>query len=174
MKPIPAALVLIALAAGCSKPAPQNKAASDAAAVAMVEKAQKLHPDPVTLAPQAIALADIKEDQTPAAGCEFRLRSAWMDYPIAMAGHEKGSVKIREEVVTLAADSGSAQLAPNSREKYVGRTVSMRLTRGPGKGTPVSGATAGASLREWPGSLTLTDKYDRIVYFTPGVMICGA
>lgn len=169
MKPIPTTLALIFLVAGCSQPKPKNEPVSDAAAVALVENAQKLHPDPVVLAPQPLALADITEHKLTGTGCTFRLQSAWMDYPIAIAGGEKGAVKLGGEIVTLAADSGSAELPFASREKYVGRTLSLRLTKRPGKGKAV-----GDESVEWPGSLTLSDRYERTVYFTPGMVVCGA
>ena len=175
MKPIPATFALIfplmLCVAGCNQPKPKDKdkAANDDAAVAMVENAQKLHPDPVVLVPQPLALSEITGNALSGTGCEFRLQSAWMDYPIAFAGNEKGAVKLRGEIVTLAADSGSAEFPFASREKYVGRTLSLRLTKGPGKGTPIGNESV-----EWPGSLTLSDRYERTVYFTPGMVLCRA
>lgn len=173
MKPIPAKLALMLpfmlYATGCSQPVHKGDAATDAAAVALVENAQKLHPDPVVLIPQPLALGEIAANELTGHGCEFRLQSAWMDYPIAVAGGEKGAVKLRGEIVTLAADSGSAEFPFAAREKYVGRTLSLRLTKGPGKGTPVGNESV-----EWPGSLTLSDRYERTVYFAPGTVLCGA
>lgn len=168
MKRTTALLILIFLAAGCDRPAKTERAESDAQAVAQVQAAQKRHPPPTLLAPQPLAVAERAENPT-GAGCAFLLDSAWTDAPMALAGPEKAVVKFEGKADTLAADSGSPEIAPGTRTRYAGRGLSMRLTRGPGKGDLGS-----AGMRRWPGSLTLFDRYERVVYFTPGIVQCAA
>lgn len=168
MKRAIACLALILLAAGCDRQAKRESTTSDANAVAQVKAAQNRHPPPVPLAPQP--LAQIERTENPVgAGCAFLLDSAWTDAPVAVAGPERAVVKFDGRTDILAADGGSPEIAPGTRTRYDGKGLSLRLTKGPGKGERASGAA-----RRWPGSLTLFDRYERIVYFTPGVVRCPA
>ena len=189
MKRAIACLVLTFLAAGCDRATKPEGAESDAEAVAQVQAAQDRHPPPVLIAPQPLSDAERAENPTVSAsgtptesaaakvaataragaGCAFLLDSAWTDAPVAMAGPDKAIVKFDGKTDTLAADSGSPEIGPGTRTRYAGKGLSLRLTKGPGKGEPASG-----DARRWPGSLTLFDRYERVVYFTPGIVQCAA
>ncbi|MCC6829102.1 MAG: hypothetical protein IT550_12825 [Novosphingobium sp.] len=172
MKRTIACLVLTLAVAGCDRAGQRDETQSDAQAVAQVEAAQKRHPAPVLLAPQPLAQPDRAENpagDTARAGCAFLLESAWTDAPVAVAGPDKAIVKFNGKADTLAADSGSPEIAPGTHTRYAGRGLSMRLTKGPGKGTRATGGN-----RAWPGSLTLFDRYERVVYFSPGIVQCPA
>jgi hypothetical protein len=166
MRPF-AVFALGLLVIGCGEQGAAEKAASDTRDIAKVEAAQKMRPPAQPIAPEPITLADIEANALSGVGCEFAL--AVDGEPIAVMGEEKGAIKLAGLVAILAADTGSTKFPSMSFEKYSGRGHAIQLTKGPGDGEAVGNESA-----RWPGSLTIRDPYDRVVYFAPGVLLCGA
>ena len=154
-----AAALLALLACSCgSEPTPAEKAARDARDVAMVEAAQKVQPPVQPVGPQPIEQKDIDRYNLGGAGCAFVPRDR--PGPVLLTGEDRGVLKIRDRLVVLAADSGSARFPRNTHEKYSGRGASVQLTRGPGEGASAA------------GSMTVRDRYERVVYFSAGTLAC--
>lgn len=154
-----AAPLLALLAAACgSGTTPAEKAANDARDVAMVEAAQKVQPPVQRLGPQPIQQADVDRYNLGGPGCAFS--PAGGGGPILLTGEERGIVKIGDRLVVLAADSGSGAFPKNTHEKYVGRGAWIQLTKGEG---PEVGT---------PGSITIRDRFERVVYFSAGSLAC--
>jgi hypothetical protein len=160
-------LALTLLATACGQPSPQEKERSDTRDIAKVEAAQKLRPPVQPIAPQPITLTDIQANALSGVGCEFALQVD--GDPIAVMGDEKGAIKLGGLISILAADTGSTQFPSMSFAKYSGRGHAIDLTKGPGEGEAV-----GKEAARWPGSLAIRDPYDRVVYFAPGFLVCGA
>jgi len=162
-----AALILALAAAACGQPSPEEKARADTRDIAKVEAAQKMRPPVQPIDPQPILLADIEAHALSGMGCEFALQVE--SDPIAVMGEEKGAIKLGGEVAILAADTGSTEFPSMTYAKYSGRGQAILLTKGPGDGEPIGNESA-----RWPGSLTIRDPYDRVVFFAPGFLLCGA
>lgn len=152
--------ILLLWLAACDRPSPEEKARQDARDVAMVEAAQKVQPPVQRLGPQPIPQIDIDRYGLTAPGCSFVPAGAASPDPVLLAGDVRGFLKIGENIVILAADRGSPALPHGGYEKYSGRGHWLQLTRGEGGGEVL------------PGSLTVRDKFDRVVYFSAGQLTC--
>lgn len=147
------------LAAACGQEqTPAEKAAADARDVAMVEAAQKVRPPVQRLGPQPIAQADVDRYNLGGPGCAFTPKAG--GGPILLTGEERGVVKIGDRLVVLAADSGSGVFPKNTHEKYAGRGAWIQLTRGEGPEANM------------PGSMTVRDRFERVIYFSAGNLTC--
>jgi hypothetical protein len=154
--PIPrsVALALALLAPGCGGVTPQEKAADDARAVAQVEAIQTIKPPVQPLQPEPMSPAVRRIFKLGEAGCEFHSDPRPGAGPVLVAGKVKAVMRIDREPAILAADSGSPVLGSGLHEKYVGRAH-------------------WAQLRRAPDSLTIRDRYERIVYRATGTFRCG-
>lgn len=146
--------------AACDNKSPEEQAREDARDIAMVEAAQKVQPPVQRLGPQPILQADIDKYNLTGPGCGFVPDNSATADPIMLAGSVRGFFKIGDDLVVLAADSGSGELPHGAHEKYSGRGHWVQLTHGPGKDAKA------------PASLTVRDKFERVVYFTTGRLIC--
>lgn len=155
-----ALLPFLFAAASCDQPSPEEQARKDARDVAMVEAAQKVQPPVQRVGPQPILQADIDKYNLGGAGCGFVPADAATDDPIMIANGVRGFMRIGDNLVVLAADSGSGELPQGAHEKYSGRGHWVQLTRG-------ESADAQA-----PGSLTVRDRFERVVFFKAGRLTC--
>ncbi|MCB2060640.1 MAG: hypothetical protein KDE55_21835 [Novosphingobium sp.] len=163
------ALVPLLLLCACERAAAPEEENDRADDVALVEQAQKRHPPVEEAAPQPIAFTDIEQQRFFGAGCAFTPKGREGYEPVLYTLDDRGLVKLGGELILLAADTGSAEFPYGSREKYAGKEHSFRLTKGPGEGEVVGEESVG-----WPGSLTIRDRWDRIVYQSQGRLECGA
>lgn len=154
--PIPrsTALALALLAPACGGVTPQEKAVDDARAVAHVEAVQTIKPPIQPLRPEPVSPAVRRIFNLGEAGCEFRSDPRQGAQPVLVAGTIKAVMRIDREPAIFAADSGSPELESGVREKYVGRTHWAQLARA-------------------PASLTIRDRFERIVYRAAGTLRCG-
>lgn len=162
-------LVLLAALAGCDRQSAQERAASDARDVAMVEAAQQRKPPSVRLAPQPITFADLQEGNLFGAGCAFTPDSGAGGDPVLYTDDTRAVMKLDGAMVILASDNGSAELPYATREHYVGKTHDLRLTKAPGEGEPGS-----EESMKWTGAVTVRDQWQREVYAARGSLECGA
>jgi hypothetical protein len=86
-------------------------------------------------------------------GCEFLPDRRRGDAPIFVAGRAKAVLRVRDQPIMFAADIGSPELAAGVRRKYTARAV-------------------WAELSAEPGSLTLHDRWNRVVYASAGTLTC--
>ena len=99
--------------------------------MAMVEAAQNVHPPVQPLHPQPMPAAVRRLFNLSDDGCDFRPDRRASDDPILVAGRYKAVLRIADQPLVLAADSGSARLAAGAHAKYVGRTHWAELTLEP-------------------------------------------
>lgn len=162
--PLVAACVLTA----CSnEPTPAEKAAADARAVAMVEKAQEqLGPvKPVKL--EQVSYADIDKTGLSGAGCSFA--AAGEKQPLVVTIGLRGFVKTEGRLIELAGDAGSPEFPYGTRGRLTGKEFVAVLRKNEG-----DGRVAGDELTAWPATLTLRDANDRVVFSAAGDLSCGA
>lgn len=152
----------LALLAACQRTSPAEKAASDARDVAQVEAAQKLQPPAQPIVPEPMNAASRAMFNLTKAGCDFLPATRQSDDPVFIAGQVKGLLLVRGQPLVLAVDSGSPELGFGAHERYTARENWAQLTKGP--------AAAGGD--RWPGSLTIHDRFERIVYFSAGEFTC--
>jgi len=163
---LPALLLLSA----CQEPAtPEKEQAQAERDVEFVEKAQELHPPAKEVTPQPIAFTDIEQKDFFGAGCAFIPKGGEGYEPVLYTLDDRGLAKLGGELTILAADAGSAEFPYGTREKYAGREHSFSLTKGGGEGEVVGEESVG-----WTGSLTIRDRWERIVYQSQGRLECGA
>jgi hypothetical protein len=150
-----ACLVAILLLPACHRETPEESAAQDARDIAFVEASQKVHPPVQRLDLEPVSGAVRKIFNLSPAGCDFRPEGHAGADAVLIAGRFKAVLRIHDDPMVLAADSGSAQLAPSAYGKYVGRTHWAELSRA-------------------PDMLTIRDRWDRIVYSAQGTLDCHA
>jgi hypothetical protein len=164
-----ALIVLALLVAACgSEPSPEEKARSDAAAVATVQAAQDRHPPMQPITPEPITFEDIEQHGLFGAGCSFLPDGTQVDRPVVLTLPQKGVFKLGGKLMVLAANSGSAELPYGSRAKYAGRTHALRLAEEGGDDAPSSG-----KMGRWRGSVIFTDQFERPVFTAKGTFDCG-
>ena len=79
-------------------------------------------------------------------------------------------VMIEGEIHRLAADPGSRELPMRTRTLYSGKEYSLRLAiEGEGGGEPET-----AGIADYEGTVTLRDRYGRVVYEGTGLAQCKA
>ena len=156
------ALAALALLAACQRTTPAEKAAQDARDVAQVEAVQKLQPPAQPIVPEPMNAASRAMFNLAEAGCDFLPAVRQSDDPVFIAGQVKALLLVRGQPVILAVDSGSPALGFGVHERFTGRENWAQLTKGP----------ASASSARAPGSLTIRDRFERIVYFSAGELTC--
>ncbi len=159
-------LLALLLAACADEPTPQQKAAADAADVAEVEANQEAPPE--AMAPEAIAYPDIEKYGLFGAGCNFLPEGAGLG-AVALAQPDKGYMKRDGEVLTFAADKGSAQNPLKSWTKYDGKDYSFTLEL-----ADDDGRQSGMETVDFDAELVVRDGKDRVVYQSEGMAQCGS
>jgi hypothetical protein len=161
MRLIVLALPLLAVAA-CHK-APQQ---SDAAAIAQVEAAQKERAPAQEISPQVIDFFDITKGKLTGSGCNFVPENGGMG-AVLLAQEDRGLIKIKDQIVVLAADKGSARLPQHGWSHYTGREWALTLTRiDDGK------AKTMGVIDSFTGQVVITDADSRPVYTAKGNVQC--
>lgn len=168
-----AILPLLALGlalASCGEPEPEPQTPEeDARDIAMVEAAQDRHPPVRKLVPQPISFAEIEKMQISGAGCGFVPQGAQARDAVLVTTSETGLLKAGGQLVTLASDTGSAEFPYGTRKIYTAKAMWLELEKGGGEGEAL-----GEEAVRWPGTLTVRDQWDRIIYQSAGSLDCGA
>lgn len=161
-------LGLCLFAAACEPaPTPAEKAAADARDIAMVEAAQERHPPLQPLAPQPITAANLERLGLLGKSCGF-VPEGQRD-PVMLAFENRAALLLGGAPTMLASDAGGPAGPLGTWQHYIGKAISLRITRAAG-----DGVEPGSEALEWPGVLTVRDEFDRIVYTRPGNLRCGA
>lgn len=154
------ALIAALLATGCTKQAPQERAISDAEAVAAVEAAQNREPPLVAVNLEPITRADIDRYNLHDKGCQL-VRAVDRGDPLVLVNDGRAMVRVAGDVLPLAADVGGAQLGTRAWQYYSGKRFALTLK-------PVGGAPLPS-----PGELQLRDAWGRVVFATTGTLSCA-
>ena len=156
------AVPLLALAmAACSSEVSEEERA---AAVAEVEAAQVQQ----ELELGAIRYREIEQHDLYGAGCSFAPEGGGLS-AVALAMAEEGHFLLDGELITLAADKGSAELPYLARREYDGLAYSMTLDL-----DEAGGEQSGEETSDYPATLTIRDAREQVVYEKPGIAQCGA
>jgi hypothetical protein len=159
-----ASSVALALALVACSPDPDSAAqkAADDRAVAQVEAIQRQKPPARAINPQPILFADIQKYNLFGAGCAFAPGGSMGAVLLTRA--KAGFIKLGDGMVRFAADPGSAALPLDTRSHYVGKAMSLSLTRDAGE----------SDALRWHGRLIVTDRFDQPVYQADGLVECQA
>lgn len=152
----------IALVACSGEPTEEERAA----AVAEVEANQD--PPPEKLTPGPIRYREIEQYELFGMGCSFAPERGGMA-AVALAMEDTGHFLRDGELITLAADKGSAELPYLARRKYDGKAYSMLLDL-----DEEAGERTGEETSDYPATLTIRDANGAVVYRKPGIAQCGA
>lgn len=146
-------LCLVLLAACAEQPTPEEQQRIDDAAVAAVEAANDQPPPVEDLAPEIISQADMVAAGIEGAHCTFM--PGTNSSPRLIARSLDAFIKLDGDMVRLAADSGSLELAGGTRTIYNGRALVVRL-----------------AMKEEEGTITILDPYGREVFVGSGTVAC--
>jgi hypothetical protein len=160
-------LAFVLLMSGCQRESPAETAAQDARDVAEVKALQKVHPPLQPVVPQPMTPEELAEaaklarprdtpDGSPPdlSVCAFVIGPASDGAPVLTADAQRALLKIDGRLVVLASDSGAPKLAPGLHAKYVGRMYWVSFARA-------------------PDTLTVHDRFDRVVYEASGTLRCA-
>jgi hypothetical protein len=127
----------------------------DAEAVAMVESANEMEPPLDEFTPDILTAEDIAANAIAGAHCVFM--PGTNSGPRLITRSLDAFLKIDGEVLRLAADAGSLELAEGTRTTYNGRAHVVRL-----------------QMEDGEGHIAIHDAYDRLVYSGDGPVTCIA
>jgi hypothetical protein len=157
--------IAVLLLAGCQdEPTPEEKAAEDERAIAMVEAANDAKPPLELVTPDPILLPDIERFDLYGTGCNYAPGTSLGTRVIAREAD--AFMKIGGEVVRLAADPGSRELPMHSRSLYSGKDYALRLEIH-NDGEPANGGSV-----NYEGTVTVRDAWGRVVYEGTGLAQC--
>ncbi len=169
-----AVLFLPLLLMACSEPelTPEQQEAAEERAIAAVEAAQTIPPEPVT--PEPILFADIERYDLFGAGCSFMPGGRPAEAPdgagvLALTSKGGAYIKIESELHRLAPDVGSPELPLGTRGKYDGREFALILDIAAEEGAP-----SGMETIDFPARLVLRNARDQTVYAETGIAQCGS
>lgn len=147
-------LLALALLSACSnEPSPEEQARADAAAVAMVERANDVPPPLEQIDPQILTQRDVAEHTIEGARCTYM--PGTNGSPRLITRSLDAFLKLDGEVIRLAADSGSMELAQGTRRQYNGRQFTVLL-----------------DIEGGEGEITIRDPYEREIFAASGPVIC--
>ena len=164
-------VAIVLVLAGCAdEPSPDEQAQSDARDVAMVEAANNVMPPLEQVTPEPILLPDIERFDLYGEACNYAPGTSLGTRVVSREAD--AFVKIEGDIHRLAADPGSRELPMRTRTLYSGKEYSLRLaieSEGEGGGEPEAAGTA-----DYEGTVTLRDRYGRVVYEGTGLAQCKA
>ena len=143
------------------------KATSDAQAIAEVERLST--PPAVPVRPQPITFADLEKYDLFGAGCYFLDGTGDKAPMLFLASDEKGWMKIEGEMTAFSADRSSTELPYLSWSKYVGLARTVELDR-----DSAAARSTGPETESAPGTITVRDSRDQVVFKRSGLIDCGA
>jgi hypothetical protein len=166
MRTLLAVAALLALAGCGPETTPEEQAQADARDVAMVEAANDVTPPLKLVTPEPILLPDIERYDLYGMACNYAPGTSLGTRVVAR--ESDAFVKVDGEVHRFAADPGSRELPMRTRTLYNGKEYSLRLAIN-GEAEPASDGTT-----SYEGSVTLRDRYGRVVYEGTGLAQCKA
>lgn len=137
----------------------------DQQAIAMVEEANDVAPPQEEITPEPILYPDIERHDIYGASCAYAPGTSLGARVIARPAD--AFMKIDGEIMRFAADPGARELPLETRSLYNGREHSLRLE------IAGEGAKSGAQTLEYEGTISLRDRWDRVIYNGSGTVQCG-
>jgi hypothetical protein len=165
-----AVAALLALAGCEDEPTPEEKAQADARDVAMVEAANDVMPPLVEVTPEPILLPDIERYDLYGEACSYAPGTSLGARVISREAD--AFVKIEGEVHRLAADPGSRELPMHTRTLYSGKEYSLRLSINEQGAADDEDETEGGPATDLEGSVSVRDRFGRVVYEGTGPAQC--
>jgi hypothetical protein len=159
------ALLPVLLAACGEELSPAEQELRDAQAVAMVERANSIQPPLMEVVPETIEAEDVERYDIKGASCSYAPGTSLGVRVVARQAD--AFMKVDGEVIRFAADPGARALPQETRSLYNGRAFSLRLELPEDAMARESGA-----LME--GTISLRDRWDRVVYSGSGQAICSS
>jgi len=156
---VAAAMLLLA---GCERElSPEEQALADARDVAMVKAANDAMPPLEMVTPEPILLPDIERYDLYGEACNYAPGTSFGTRVVAREAD--AFMKIDGEVHRFAADPGSRELPMRTRSLYNGKEYSVRLS-----------IEEQDDTTDYEGSVTLRDRFGRVVYEGVGLAQCKA
>lgn len=159
-------LLLLPALAACGQSAEEKRAADDAD-VAAVEAAQKRMPPLEPVRPQVLLEGDIARIDAVGPGCILRIGEG-LSPPVLITVGSFGWLKLEDEIVKMAGDSGSERGPAQTWTHYTGRQATLRIGFEDGEIQPTGAATEGRAA-----ILTMRDSYGRVIYRGRGIQTCS-
>jgi hypothetical protein len=140
----------------------------------MVEAANDVMPPLKTVTPEPILLPDIERYDLYGQACNYAPGTSLGTRVVAREAD--AFMKIKGEVVRLAADSGSRELPMRSRTLYSGKEYSLRLEIEEAGGANDADAAemVPAGTTSYEGTVQLRDRFGRVIYEGTGLAQCKA
>ncbi len=160
-----ACVLVVALAACGDSLSPEEQAERDREAVAMVEEANAVEPAINEVVPEPILYPDIERHDIYGASCAYAPGTNLGARVIARQAD--AFMKVDGEIIRFAADPGARELPYGTRSLYNGREYSLRLE------IAGEGVQTGEEVMEYEGTVSLRDRYDRVIYTGTGAAQCG-
>lgn len=153
----------LALLAGCEEAPDPAKVAADVAEI------EAMHDMPAVQAvtPERISYTDIEKNNLFGAGCGFAPDGGLAIVFLAQEDH--GFLKLDDKILDISPDKGSAKLPMPGYEKYGGGEFTVALSV-----DQTGGEQEGIESTKFPGSMTVRDSKDRVVYEKTGTLGCGS
>jgi hypothetical protein len=162
------ALVPLIMVMACDEGlSPEEQAARDARDIAAVEAGNARTPPARPITPQVIGYPDIEKYNLFGAGCSFAPGDSMG--AIVLAQDDTAYIKLDDDLVRFASDSGSSELPMGTRTQYDGKEYQLELALERDKGT-----ISGEETMNYPGFAIIRDANDQVVYQADGTMQCGA
>lgn len=162
------ALIPLAMLIACNEgPSPEEQAAQEARDIAAVEAGNARRPPARPISPQVIGYPDIEKYNLFGAGCSFAPGNSIGAIMLAM--DDTAYIKLEDDLVRFASDSGSSELPMGTRTRYDGREYQLELALERDKGM-----VSGEETVNYPGFVTVRDATDQVVYQADGTMQCGS
>lgn len=167
MRAMALAMVTGLVLAACSGEAGPAQNAADAADVAEIE-AMHDRPPVQPISPERISYTDIEQNDLFGMGCGFAPEGRLAVMFLAQDNH--GFLKLDGQIRALAPDKGSARLPMSAWSQYDGKEYTVAIAIDDGIEDPQEGIRKA----QYPGSLTIRDAHERIVFEKTGIVGCGA
>ncbi|MCL6251102.1 hypothetical protein M3P36_08610 [Altererythrobacter sp. KTW20L] len=152
------------LLAGCAEEiSPQEQEMRDAQAVAALERANSVQPPLTEVVPETIEAEDVERYDIKGASCSYAPGTSLGVRVVARQAD--AFMKVDGEVLRFASDPGARALPMETRSLYNGRSYSLRLELANEDAAPAAGT-------RMEGTITLRDRWERVVYSGSGQVTC--
>ena len=166
MPRIPLLAALLLCTACEAELSPQEREAQAERDIAMVQAANNARPPLRSVTPDPILYPDMEQHDLYGRACNYAPGTSLGTRVIAREAD--AYFKLDGEIIRLAADPGSRELPARSRSLYDGREYSLRLAI-EGEGEPARG---NSDVNEYRGTVSLRDRWGRVVYEGVGLAQC--
>ena len=159
-------LMLVLALTGCGK-SDEQREKEDARDVAMVKAVQNRLPPIELVVLQSLLPADRGRIDAVGGRCSYALAKPEATDPVAVTVGSFGWIKITDELLKLAADTGSEAGPAQTWTHYTGREISLRFLPGEASGAQANSAAMRRSIR-----MVVRDSWDRVILTENLVQAC--